>query len=584
MIIKDYSRDSLFDTFGLQTLKDRYMLPSETSPQDRFEYVSKAFATNREHAARMYDYSSRHWLSYSTPILSFGKGGLPISCYLPFLEDSREGLVQTSTECRYLSMSGGGIGLGIGLRSKDTKSSGIIPHLKTYDADTLAYKQADVRRGSMAAYLDLSHPEIFEFLEMRKPTGGDIDLKCLNLHHGINIPDKFMQLVEGAIGSKDFDDSWELIDPHTKQVKQVVSAKRLWERILELRHMTGEPFLHFIDNSNRLLPQYQKDLGLSIKQTNLCTEIILPTDEHRTAVCCLSSLNLEYYDDWKDHPTFVADVVEYLDNVIEYFITNAPVELDKAKYSAWRERAIGIGTLGFHAYLQKKGVPFESAIAEAINRRIFKHIRTQAEDATRLLAIDRGACPDSRESSTPVRNARLLAIAPNASSSIIVGNTSPSIEPYRANAYLQKTLSGFYIQKNKFLQEVLAGIDGLDIEATWRSIVEQKGSVQHLECLNEYQKAVFKTATEIDQRWIIHHAATRQQFIDQTQSLNTFFASDAHITYFHKVHFDAWKLGLPTMYYCRSSAKRLADNVSTQIQRQKIDVSNTEVECISCEG
>ena len=584
-MILDYSRDELFEEFGLQTLKDRYMLPEETSPQERFAYVSKAFATNKAHAERMYEYSSKHWLSYSTPILSFGKGGLPISCYLPYLGDTKEELVQTSTECRYLSMMGGGIGLGVGLRSKDKKSSGIIPHLKTYDADTLAYKQGETRRGSIAAYLDISHPEIFEFLEMRKPTGGDVDLKCINLHHGINIPDAFMQLVENAIKDKDFDDSWELIDPHSKEVRQVVSAKRIWERILEMRHFTGEPFLHFIDNSNRLLPKYQKDIGLSVKQTNLCTEIILPTDEQRTAVCCLSSVNLEYYDDWKDHPTFIADVVEFLDNVIEYFITNAPIELDKAKYSAWRERAIGIGALGFHAYLQKKGVPFETAIADSINRRIFKHIREQADAATKLLAVERGACPDSRDSTTPVRNARLLAIAPNASSSIIVGNTSPSIEPYRSNAYLQKTMSGFYVQKNKFLQEVLAGIKGLDLEATWRSIVENKGSVQHLECLNDYQKETFKTATEIDQRWIIQHAAVRQAFIDQTQSLNTFFASDAHITYFHKIHFDAWKFGLPTMYYCRSSAKRLADNVGSQIQRQKINVSvNGEPDCLSCEG
>ena len=365
----DYTRDNLFDDLGIKRLKESYMKETEESPQERFAFVSNAFGSNPEHAQRLYDYSSKHWLSYSTPILSFGrsKRGLPISCFLPYLDDSAEGLVNTLSEVNWLSMLGGGVGLGIGIRSADDKSVGVMPHLRTYDASSLAYRQGRTRRGSYAAYLDISHPDILIFLEMRKPTG-DPNMRTLNLHHGVNITDDFMQIIEKCMQDKDADDSFELRDPHSNEVREVVSAKELWQRILDIRMQTGEPYIHFIDTSNRHMPEFQKKLGLSIKQSNLCSEIILPTDKQRTAVCCLSSVNLEYYDDWKDNELFLQDVAEMLDNVLQYFIDHAPDGVSRAKYSASRERSIGVGALGFHAYLQRNSIPFESALAKSANK------------------------------------------------------------------------------------------------------------------------------------------------------------------------------------------------------------------------
>ena len=378
----DYSRDELFDELGIKRLKESYMREDETSPQERFAYVSKAFGTDSGHSQRLYEYSSRHWLSYSTPILSFGrsKRGLPISCFLPYLDDSAEGLVDTLSEVNWLSMMGGGVGIGIGIRSSDDKSVGVMPHLRTYDASSLAYRQGRTRRGSYATYLDISHPDILLFLEMRKPTG-DPNLRTLNLHHGINIPDSFMQIIERCMIDKDADDSWELKDPHDGTVREVVSAKELWQRVLDIRMQTGEPYIHFIDTSNEAMPEFQKKLGLSIKQSNLCSEIILPTDKERTAVCCLSSLNLEYFDEWKNDKQFLRDVAEMLDNVLQYFIDNAPDSISRAVYSASRERSIGVGALGFHAYLQKIQVPFESALAVSKNKQMFKHIREGLDTA-----------------------------------------------------------------------------------------------------------------------------------------------------------------------------------------------------------
>jgi ribonucleoside-diphosphate reductase alpha chain len=588
----DLDRDKLFDELGIKRLQESYMKEDEKSPQERFAYVSKAFSSSDEHAQRLYEYSSRHWLSYSTPILSFGrsKRGLPISCFLPYLDDSAEGLVNTLSEVNWLSMLGGGVGIGLGIRSADDKSVGIMPHLRTYDASSLAYRQGRTRRGSYAAYLDISHPDIINFLEMRKPTG-DPNLRTLNLHHGINITDDFMLLIEKAMLDPEADDSWQLKDPHTQELRETVSARELWQRILETRMLTGEPYIHFIDTSNRMMPEFQKKLGLSIKQSNLCSEIILPTDKQRTAVCCLSSVNLEYYDEWKKDPQFLHDVADMLDCVLTYFIANAPSSIERAKYSAIRERSIGVGALGFHALLQRKGIAFESALAKSVNMQIFKHIREKLNDANLELGNERGEAPDAK--GTGQRFSHLMAIAPNASSSILMGNTSPSVEPYRANAYRQDTLSGAYLNKNKWLDRIIkAKCDNdkkLDYQEIWSSIIANDGSVQHLDMLDQYTKDVFKTSMEIDQRWVVEHAADRQQYIDQAQSLNLFFRPDVNVKYLHACHFLAWKRGLKTLYYCRSEKLAKADKVSKKIERdiiQEIDlrsIASDEEGCLACE-
>ena len=586
----DYSRDSLFDELGLTRLKESYMMDGEESPQQRFAYVSSKFGSNAEHAQRLYEYSSKHWLSYSTPILSFGrsKRGLPISCFLNFIDDTAEGLVENLSETNWLSMLGGGVGIGFGIRSADDKSTGVMPHLKMYDASSLAYRQGKTRRGSYAAYLDISHPDILMFLEMRRPTG-DQNMRCLNLHHGINIPDAFMEIIENSMKDADYDDSWELKDPHSGEVAEVVSAKELWQRILEMRMQTGEPYLHFIDESNRQMPQWLKDKGLKIHQSNLCSEIILPTNEKRTAVCCLSSINLEYYDDWKNNKMFLKDMAEMLDNVLQYFIDNAPDTISRAKYSATMERSIGIGALGWHALLQRKNIPWESAMATGLNKEIFQVIRRRLDSANKHLAEERGPCPDGKTAG--VRFSHVMSIAPNASSSIIMGNTSPSIEPFRANAYRQDTLSGSHMHKNQYLDKLIRDKvkDPDKYDELWSSIIANDGSVQHLSELDDWEKDVFKTAMEIDQRWVVQHAADRQEFIDQAQSLNVFFRPDADIRYIHAVHFLAWKQKLKTMYYCRSDKIAKADRVAKRIEREvikEIDFQQmTEGEtCLACEG
>lgn len=963
----DYSRDSMFDELGLKRLRESYMKDDEGSPQERFAFVSKSFGSNIEHSQRLYEYSSKHWLSYSTPILSYGrtKYGLPISCFLSWIPDTAKGLVDTLSETNWLSMLGGGVGLGFGIRSASDKSTGVMPHLKTYDASSLAYKQGNTRRGSYAAYLDISHPDIMMFLDIRKPTG-DQNMRCLNLHHGINIPDSFMDIIERSMVDPATDDSWELKDPHNGNVKEVVSAKEIWQKIIELRVQTGEPYLHFIDTSNRELPDFLKRRGLKIRQSNLCVsgdqrvptsmgimtakelyengselilasndgpvkstpmklverdaetfkvslengmthtitkyhkllsrsgrssvikslsdlsvgdyiavqtnegvfgsvdmqreafllgmyhgdgtqsnscktihfdiwendfdlskeiescidyiyqkyglnisnsgknqfnsgfkryyktprftncytkfsnvkkkrlsssrlsevlefkkgfipswiwsgtketqwsyirgllytdgtafmskskgnpiqisiasidkshlkeiqiilanlgiqtsirilrssglrklpdgkggfrdystqdcyriiignkndaikienftnfltrknilienkayrdntkkfykissiesvgkqdvycvgvhtdqhlwicngvvthncaEILLPTSEDRTAVCCLSSLNIEKYDEWKDDNLFLKDVAEMLDNVLSIFISNAPQEISRAKFSATRERSIGVGALGFHAYLQKNNIPFESALAKSANIRIFKKIRNGLESASEELARERGEAPDAE--GTGKRFSLLMAVAPNASSSILMGNTSPSIEPFKANCYRQDTLSGAYMNKNKYLDMIIKSKSEenkkLDYGEIWSSIISNNGSVQHLDILDDWQKSVFKTAIEIDQRWIIEHASDRQQFIDQGQSINLFFKPDSNIKYLHATHFLAWKKGLKTLYYCRSEKIIKADKVSQKIERNIIDeIDITKivdgVDCLACEG
>ena len=591
----DKRRDALFDELGLKRLKESYMKDDETSPQERFAFVSKAFATDDAHAQRLYDYASKHWLSYATPILSFGrtKNGMPISCFLNYIEDTAEGLVKNYEETSRLSMMGGGVGIGFGIRSAGDKSTGVMPHLKTYDSGSMAYRQGRTRRGSYATYLNISHPDITMYLEMRKPTG-DPNVRCLNLHHAVNITDDFMEIIERCMIDPEADDSWHLRDPHSGEIRDTVSAKNLWQSLLEIRMQTGEPYIHFIDTSNRQMKDFQKALGLRINQSNLCSEIILPTDKNRTAVCCLSSLNLDHWDAWSKAgiiEPFIRDVAEMLDNVLQYFIDNADRKVKRAIYSATRERSIGLGALGFHAYLQKKNVPFESAVAKAINIKIFKNINAAMEKANLELGAERGEAPDA--AGTGRRFSNSMAIAPNASSSLIMGNTSASIEPMPANAYRQDTLSGAFLNKNKYLDKIITkeAEDKKDgwADDVWSSIIANDGSVQHLNWLDDDTKAVYKTAMEIDQRWVIDLAADRQQFIDQAQSLNVFFRPTANIKYIHAVHFLAWKRGLKTLYYCRSEKIGKADKVSKRIEREVIKEIDMQSlvdgdTCIACEG
>jgi ribonucleoside-diphosphate reductase alpha chain len=586
----DYSKDKLLTEFSMKTLQDRYMIPGESSPQEAFARAATAFSDDEDHAQRLYDYASNLWFMFATPVLSNGgtERGMPISCFLNYVEDSREGITDHYTENAYLSSFGGGIGGSWSdVRSQGTKTSkgsestGAIPFMKVVDAEMLAFSQGITRRGSYAGYMHISHPEVEEFLDMRKPTGGDTNRKCLNLHHGVVISDKFMETIHRATKEDNFNDDWELIDPHSKEVKKVVSARTLWVKILQNRMETGEPYLMFEDAVNAELPEFQKKKGLYVNHSNLCSEITLATNEERTAVCCLSSVNLEYFDEWSKVPAFIPDLIRMLDNVLDHFIKKAPAQMHKAVYSAMRERSIGLGAMGFHAYLQKNDIPFEGMWANTANIEMFEHIKNHALLETRRLAVERGACPD--DDSCEVRNAHLLAIAPNASSSIICGNTSPSIEPFRANAYTQKTKSGSYLQKNKYLDVILRNKckSEQEYEEVWRSIVANKGSVQHLSILSEEQKEVYKTAVEINQSWVVEHASNRQPYICQSQSVNLFFPPDVNKGDLHNVHMLAWAKNLKTLYYLRSEAISRADNVTSQAKREIIF---EQQDCLSCEG
>ena len=587
MVSIDLSRDSLFDSLGLIRLRESYMLEHEKSPQERFAFVAEKFGSNPEHAQRIYEYASKHWLSFSTPILSYGRtrNGLPISCFLNWMPDTSEGLVDTLSETNWLSMLGGGVGIGIGIRAKDDRSTGIMPHLKVYDAACRAYQQGSTRRGSYATYLDISHPDIEMFIEMRKETG-DPNLRAPNLHHGINITDNFMRIIEKCMSDPNFDDSWPLINPNNGEVRKIISAKYLWQKILDVRMETGEPYIHFIDTSNRALPNHLKEKGLRIRQSNLCSEIMLPTDEKRTAVCCLSSVVMEQWDEWKDHPLFLQDVLEFLDNVLQSFIDTAPNVIERSIYSASMERSVGVGVLGFHSYLQKNNIPFESLHAISVNNNFFKMMQEKLNVANLYLGKIRGEAPDAK--GTGKRLSHVMAIAPNASSSIIVGNSSPSIEPYRANAYTQVTLSGKRIVKNKYLSKLLVQkYSEYDIDEIWSSIMSNDGSVQHLDFLTEHEKKVFKTALEIDQQWIVLHASARQRFIDQGQSLNLFFKPSVNIKYLHDTHYLAWKSGCKALYYCRSEKVKGADKIGNKIERQIIaeQIGNEQADnCVACEG
>ncbi len=586
----NYDRDKYLSEFSHKTLQDRYLIEGETSPQDAFARAAKAFSDDDAHAQRLYDYVSKLWFMFSTPILSNGgtSRGLPISCFLNYVEDSRQGLTGHYTENAFLSSVGGGVGgywshvRSVGSKtSNGSESTGVIPFMKVVDAEMLAFSQGVTRRGSYAAYLDISHPEVEEFLDVRKPTGGDVNRKSVNLHHGILVGDDFMGLIEGATREEGFDDSWDLIDPHTKKVTKTVSAKTLWVKLIQNRVETGEPYIMFKDTVQAGLPQFQRDAGLNVHHSNLCSEITLPTSEDRTAVCCLSSVNLEEFDEWKHDNNFIPDLIRMLDNVISYFIENAPMHLVRAVYSASRERSLGLGAMGFHAYLQRHNLPFESASAKGANMKMFQHIKWRAKDATKKLAEERGECPDGV--GYGVRNAHLLAVAPNASSSIICGNTSPSIEPYRANAFTQKTKSGSSLLKNEYLEHILQELDQ-DTDDVWKSIITNNGSVQHLDFLDEWSKDVFKTAVEIDQKWIIDMASDRQMDICQSQSLNIFFPADVSKQELHAIHMMAWKRKVKTLYYLRSEAIKRAETVSDEVLRQYIFDSLDDEGCVACEG
>ena len=589
-VVVDYNRDAYLSEFSKKTLEDRYMIDGELSPQDAFARAAKAFANDEEHAQRLYEYASKLWFMFSTPILSNGgtTRGLPISCFLNYVDDSREGITDHYTENAFLSSVGGGVGgcwnavRSVGSKtSNGSESTGVIPFMKVVDAEMLAFSQGVTRRGSYAAYLDMSHPEIEEFLDVRKPTGGDINRKSTNLHHGVIISDHFMQLIEAATREEGFDDSWNLKDPHTGKIVKTVSAKTLWVKLIQNRVETGEPYIMFGDTVQDALPECQKEKGLKVNHSNLCSEITLATDEGRTAVCCLSSVNLEEFDEWQHDPLFIPDLVAMLDNVLTYFIDNAPRELWRASYSAMQERSIGLGAMGFHAYLQRHNQPFEGIMAKSANMRMFKHIKSEAERATRELANERGEAPDAL--GYGIRNVHLLAVAPNASSSIICGNTSPSIEPYRANAFTQKTKSGSSLQKNEYLEHILQEL-GEDTDEVWKGIITNGGSVQHLEFLDDWTKDVFKTAVEIDQRWVIDLAADRQQYICQSQSLNVFFPANVSKQELHGIHMMAWKKKVKTLYYLRSEAYKRAEKVSDEALRQYIFDSIDEGACLACEG
>ena len=571
----DRSRDSLLTDFGKATLDNRYLLPGEHY-QDLFARVSSYYGADAAHAQRIYDYISRHWFMPATPILSNGgtTRGLPISCFLNESEDSLDGIVGLWNENVWLASRGGGIGSYWGnLRSigetigQNGKTSGVIPFIRVMDSLTLAISQGSLRRGSAAVYLPVWHPEIEEFIEMRRPTGGDPNRKALNLHHGVLVTDEFMRAVENG-------DEWALRSPKDQSIIRKVQARDIWIRMLTARMEQGEPYIVYNDTVNRARPTHHKLAGLEVKTSNLCAEITLPTgiDHHgknRTAVCCLSSLNLETWDEWKDNPQFIEDVMLFLDNVLEDFITRAPDEMERAKYAAARERSVGLGVMGFHSFLQSRMVPFESPAARAWNRKIFRHIREQADAASRHIADLRGACPDAAEFGVHERFSHKMAIAPTASISIIAGNASPGIEPITANVFLQKTLSGSFSVRNRHLTQLLQE-RGKNTDAVWSDITLSKGSVQHLDFLSEREKDVFKTAFELDQRWVVEHAADRAPFICQAQSVNLFLPADVHKRDLHQVHFNAWKHGLKSLYYCRSLSIQRADGVSTLALKKDI--------------
>jgi ribonucleoside-diphosphate reductase alpha chain len=585
----DYSRDNLLTDFGKATLDDRYLLDGENY-QKMFARVSCAYADNAKHAQRLYDYMSQLWFMPSTPILSNAgaKRGLPISCFLNTVSDSLESINSIWNENVLLASNGGGIGTywgfvrGVGEPvGRAGKTSGIIPFIRVSDSLTLAISQGSLRRGSAAVYLDVHHPEIEEFLEIRKPSG-DFNRKSLNLHHGINITDEFMEAVRN-------DTEFALLSPKTQQPVKTINARQLFQKILEIRIQTGEPYLIFIDHANKSMPKHQRELGLKIRMSNLCSEILLPTGvDHlgrdRTAVCCLSSLNAETWDQWCDHPMIIEDIFRFLDNVLQDFIDTAPDGMERAKYSAMRERSVGLGLMGFHSFLQQKGIPFESVLAKSWNLKMFRHIRRTADAASVVIADERGACPDAKECEINARFSHKLAIAPTASISIICGGTSACVEPIPANIYNHKTLSGNFVVKNIYLEKMLSK-KGINTDATWHTIVEREGSVQHIDALTQDEKDIFKTAFEIDQRWVVELAGDRAPYICQGQSINLFLHSDINKWDLLMLHWTAWEKGVKSLYYCRSKSIQRAEYTGGEgKQINAIETKRTDYEeCLSCQ-
>ncbi len=587
----DRARDALLTDFGKTTLEDRYLLPGE-SYQDMFARVATAFADDAEHAQRLYDYVSKLWFMPSTPVLSNGGAsrGLPISCFLNAVGDSLESIVGTWNQNVWLAANGGGIGTywggvrSIGEKVKGSgQTSGIIPFIRVMDSLTLAISQGSLRRGSAAVYIDIHHPEIEEFLEIRKPSG-DFNRKALNLHHGVSITDGFMEAVlEGA--------PFVLRSPKTGEAVKTVDARTLWQKVLELRLQTGEPYLIFADTVNRAMPRHQQELGLKVRQSNLCSEIMLHSGldhlgEERTAVCCLSSVNAESFLEWRDHPTFIEDVMRFLDNVLQDFIDRAPPEMAPAAYAALRERSVGLGLMGFHSFLQSQDVPFESALAKSWNMRLFRHLRRGCDAASRVLAEERGPCPDAAERGVMERFSHKLAIAPTASISIICGGTSAGIEPIPANIYTHKTLSGSFAVKNPYLERLLDK-KGVNTPEIWDSILENEGSVQHLACLTEGEKDIYKTAFELDQRWIIDLAADRTPQICQSQSVNIFLPGDVDKWDLHMLHWQAWERGVKSLYYLRSKSVQRAAHAGADMAEDtaaRADEARTDYEeCLACQ-
>jgi len=578
----NYEKDKLLTKFGTEILKDRYMLPEEKSPQDAFIRAAAAFADDTAHAQRLYDYVSNQWFMFASPILSNGgtDRGLPISCFLNYVNDSRDGLAEHYTENIWLSSMGGGIGGYWGhirsqgqSTSKGNKTTGVIPFMHVVDSQMIAFNQGATRRGSYASYMDISHPEITEFIDMRKPAGGDINRKNLNLHHGVVVSDKFMKAMEN-------DEHWDLIDPNSKDKIKTVKARQLWIKILEARVATGEPYIMFGDTVQRGLPKTQKDLGLKVTHSNLCSEITLATNEDRTAVCCLSSVNVEKYEEWKDNELFINDLMRMLDNVLTYFINKAPSHMWRAIASAKSERSIGLGAMGFHTFLQSKNVPMESDEAMSWNKIIFKHIHTKALATNHILGKERGEPSDIK--GTGKRFAHMIAIAPNASSSIICGGVSPSIEPFRANAFTQKTLSGSALMKNPNLEKLLKE-KGINNKQTWQSIITNKGSVAHLEQLSKNERDTYKTAIELEQECLVDLAADRQKYVCQAQSLNLFFTPDVNVRKLNNIHKRAWSKKLKTLYYLRSEAMTRAEVVANKVERI-VRKDAEEDECLSCQA
>ena len=571
--------DFEFSKHALSLLKNYYMRDYEATPQEAFKRAAYSYAKDFNLASRIHQYACKGWFMFSSPILSnAGTKSMPISCFLSYVEDSVEGLIEHTEELRWMSVMGGGVGgHWSNIRAVSNKAPGPIPFLKTVDSDMVAYRQGSTRKGSYAAYLNINHPDIIEFLNIRMPTGGDTNRKCFNLNNAINITDDFMLAV--ANGSP-----WNLLDPKDGSIRDTLGARELWQRILEVRFRTGEPYLNFIDTANNNLPEQLRNKGLKIHGSNLCNEIHLPTSTDRSAVCCLSSLNLEYFDDWKDTP-IVQDLIEFLDDVLQHFIENAPPSLEKAILSATKERSLGLGAMGFHSYLQKKNIPFESALAVSANRNIFSHIKSETLIATRRLAKQKGAYEDDDTNTS--RNSHLLAIAPNANSSIILA-TSPSIEPWKSNAFTHRTRAGSFLQVNKYLLNLLKVKIPSDSSDVWlddqiQSIILEQGSVQHLDYLTDYEKAVFKTAFEIDQMWLVNHAATRQEWICQGQSVNLFFPAGSDKNYVNAVHLLAWKKGLKGLYYLRTNSGVTGEKVSQKVERKALKDYELE-ECVACQG